>query len=528
MVGRNGRLRPDLASLVIRVLLPIVLVPGFAVAQTSYTKCTLSNGLATGFFGGVDISGTYTLGLTTNTSNISVDGDPNSVYRYDYTFTGPLNGPTYTQTSKMPPPACILGPPCAGVGTATLHIVEVNATTASLSFEDSGELFDGHGTLSCATQTGPPPPPAPTCGPFHVSIAGNGVTSITASYTPSSGNTLQAEAANCGYQGFDWQQQIILLPCPSPFFAATPQAVSSSNLCSGLTSGLTAGYGTGAPFLDPITGGYTNLLLAGGAPYNPSPFYYPPNVAINPGTSLPAFRDGKNHNPIQMYTQYSNTPHRVPVNQSDALLSFSDTPADPCLPGSIGPPLFVCGFGVAPEGSILAFQTALVGILPNGEPSDLLIWWTWTDSFNGTVGGIAGLSSAGPVDPGSGTGNITITSINGVPVPPIVPPTQIATTTSGLAYSRVSQTFNGTVTVTNMSAATITTPTNFQLVLTALPAGVTLANSVGTFNQSPYITIPAVTSLAPGQSVSVAVRLQNPSEAAITFLPEFYAGSFQQ
>ena len=112
-------------------------------------------------------------------------------------------------------------------------------------------------------------------------------------------------------------------------------------------------------------------------------------------------------------------------------------------------------------------------------------------------------------------------------MPPIIPPTQVATTASGLAYSRVTKTFNGTVTVKNNSGTTLTTTTNFQLVLNSLPAGVTLANSVGTFNQCPYLTIPTVRSLAPGQSVTVAVQFSNPSNATINFTPEFYAGSFQ-
>ena len=36
-----------------------------------------------------------------------------------------------------------------------------------------------------------------------------------------------------------------------------------------------------------------------------------------------------------------------------------------------------------------------------------------------------------------------------------------------------------------------------------------------------------VTSLAAGQSVTVAVQFSNPSNATINLTPEFYAGSFQ-
>lgn len=70
--------------------------------------------------------------------------------------------------------------------------------------------------------------------------------------------------------------------------------------------------------------------------------------------------------------------------------------------------------------SYLGFRTALVGINEDGSASPPLFQWTWTDTFNGTSGGIPRISNDLPVDPGSGTGGITITSINGVPLSPLV------------------------------------------------------------------------------------------------------------
>jgi hypothetical protein len=168
-----------------------------------------------------------------------------------------------------------------------------------------------------------------------------------------------------------------------------------------------------------------------------------------------------------------------------------------------------------------------VGINPDLTPSAPLFQWTWTDTFNGSAGGIPVLSPSAPIDPGSGVGYITITSLNGVPVPAIVPPTQMSVQASGLAYSRVTQTFNGTVTITNIGSSTVSTPTSFQVVFNSLPAGVVLANSAGTFNQCPYVTVPVVASLAPSESATVSVRFQNPSGVSINFAPEVYAGSFQ-
>ena len=88
----------------------------------------------------------------------------------------------------------------------------------------------------------------------------------------------------------------------------------------------------------------------------------------------------------------------------------------------------------------------------------------------------------------------------------------------------MTQTFNATVTITNTGQQAITGP--LQLVLTNLPARVTLANATGITNGSPYITIPAVASLGPGQSASVNLQFQDPSNLAITFTPAVYSGTF--
>ena len=99
---------------------------------------------------------------------------------------------------------------------------------------------------------------------------------------------------------------------------------------------------------------------------------------------------------------------------------------------------------------------------------------------------------------------------------------QVSTTASGLVYSRVSQTFNGTATVTNISGATISGP--FQMVLTSLTSGVTLRDATGTFKGSPYITVPSVSALAPGQSATVNLQFSDPSNVKISFTPVIYSG----
>jgi uncharacterized repeat protein (TIGR03803 family) len=113
---------------------------------------------------------------------------------------------------------------------------------------------------------------------------------------------------------------------------------------------------------------------------------------------------------------------------------------------------------------------------------------------------------------------------SGFVIPVLLPPSEVATTASGLAYSRVSHTFNGTVTITNISTSVISGP--FPIHFTGLTAGVTLANATGNFSGSPYLTVPAVTSLASGQSATVSVRFDDPSFATINFTPAVYSGSF--
>jgi uncharacterized repeat protein (TIGR01451 family) len=127
---------------------------------------------------------------------------------------------------------------------------------------------------------------------------------------------------------------------------------------------------------------------------------------------------------------------------------------------------------------------------------------------------------SGGGDPNPHTANDP-TTIN--PSAVIVPPSQIATTASGLLYSRVSKVYTGTLTLTNISGAAISGP--LQIVFTLLPSGVTLSNATGSFSGSPFLTVPGAVSLAPGASVTVPVRFNDPSNTRITFTPVVYSGS---
>ncbi|MBL8212194.1 MAG: cadherin-like domain-containing protein [Bryobacterales bacterium] len=99
---------------------------------------------------------------------------------------------------------------------------------------------------------------------------------------------------------------------------------------------------------------------------------------------------------------------------------------------------------------------------------------------------------------------------------------QVAVTSTGFLYSRVTRTYNGTLTVTNTSGTVIPGPIN--VVFTNLPGTVTLANANGTWNGSPYRT--AAGGLNPGQSLQLALSFNNPNNVAITSTPVTYSGTF--
>ncbi len=98
----------------------------------------------------------------------------------------------------------------------------------------------------------------------------------------------------------------------------------------------------------------------------------------------------------------------------------------------------------------------------------------------------------------------------------------VSVTGSGLSYNRVSKIYSGTITVTNGSSQTITGP--MELSITGLSADTTLANSAGTFNGSPYLSL-STSSLAAGASVTIPVQFQTTGTGRISYAPRVYTGT---
>ena len=95
-------------------------------------------------------------------------------------------------------------------------------------------------------------------------------------------------------------------------------------------------------------------------------------------------------------------------------------------------------------------------------------------------------------------------------------PLPVSVTTSGLLYNRRTQTFSGTMTLTNNRPSAMTGP--MTVVLTGLNPSINLVGGT-TVNGTPALVIPGTATLASGQSVSVNVQFQDPSLTAVSFTP---------
>jgi hypothetical protein len=354
---------------------------------------------------------------------------------------------------------------------------------------------------------------------------------ICATFTPNQNFTISQAAQLCGFKDFDWVQQITVQFDPSEFSARNTGGAYDSTVAGSVR--LTS---KRVPWSDPPQGGgYAPGFGGGASADNSYPFYY------DQSTELAGHEDGHSMVACTLATTAGKT------------LTFHDAPSDGCLPGGVDNGTAKCtdavlapGVTMEPAGSFGGYLTHLAGVNMDGTATDLGIGFTWTSNYNGSTGSVTIKKTELAAD-GNGTGGVTIfnvnqvtnyqfpksfgvTSVNGLPIvggqatQTILGGNQVSATGSGLAFNRVNQTFNGTITITNVSTATINGP--FQVVLVGLTSGVTLANGTGSFGGFPYSTVPGVSSLAPGESATFTVQFRNPSFGVINFVPITYIGSF--
>ncbi len=101
---------------------------------------------------------------------------------------------------------------------------------------------------------------------------------------------------------------------------------------------------------------------------------------------------------------------------------------------------------------------------------------------------------------------------------------QVRITMTGVEYDTVRHSATQTFLIQNVSGSAIPGP--LQLVLTNLPAGVSVVNANGTFQGSPYVTISGAGSLDPHRLAHVLVEFSYQPLARITSSPQLYSGHF--
>ena len=94
---------------------------------------------------------------------------------------------------------------------------------------------------------------------------------------------------------------------------------------------------------------------------------------------------------------------------------------------------------------------------------------------------------------------------------------QVSIVQTGFSRNRATGIWSSTVSGTNLSGSTMPGP--IALVVRNLTAGVTMTNAAGWFNGDPFITIPGITALNPGQSASISIQFTNPANGFINAHP---------
>lgn len=153
---------------------------------------------------------------------------------------------------------------------------------------------------------------------------------------------------------------------------------------------------------------------------------------------------------------------------------------------------------------------------------------------DGSYRGAANAKTDLPADPGTGTGGVTITHVcetttyqpprPGVPFtwPTLLEGRSVSTASSPLAHNGTSHTYDGILTIKDVSSSRIAGP--FLVVFDSLTEGVTLTDSTGSFGCWPYLAVPGVDSLKPGHSASVNLHFSNPKNETIKYVPLIYYG----
>jgi hyaluronate lyase len=263
---------------------------------------------------------------------------------------------------------------------------------------------------------------------------------------------------------------------------------------SGLPAGVTASFSPAS--VSPVAGGNAGSTLTLSAAPDARTGSADVTVTATSGSVTRTSVFGLNVQPAPDFT-VSVAPANLSVQQG---ASGNASIAVASLNGfSAATDLSVSGL---PAGVRAAFSPASVTPAAGGSATSNLVL---------TVGGTAA----------PGTSTITVSSTTGAKSHSTTfsldVPANVKIVQSGLTMNRSTGLMSGTVTVTNLSDATISG--NLQLRLDALAAGVTLVNATGTQNGAPVIALPT-SSLAPGGSVTVTTSFHNPNRSLVSYTPK--------
>jgi hypothetical protein len=291
--------------------------------------------------------------------------------------------------------------PCTYTWTGT-----VDSTGAINYTGQGGYVYAAHlspdGSIVAGTFNAPPPLPTDygtwsvtrsgpcSVKPAMVSTLAGGVpsadgkpTAMLATFSPLSTTgvptSLADAAVACGVSEFDWTQTVTH---DLPFQDANGVALIP-------------------PYADPPPGSYSYILQDPGTYsmfLNAYPFYYNYKVVPTGCASV--------NNTAQAQCVYISS-------NAQETLNFYDSPRNSQFAA----------------GDYIAFTTQLVGVNGDGSLGPSFYEWTWSSTYNQKTGGVTTASSE-PAD-GSGTGGVTITSINGVQQ---TPPTATSNATPNLLW----------------------------------------------------------------------------------------------
>jgi hypothetical protein len=171
----------------------------------------------------------------------------------------------------------------------------------------------------------------------------------------------------------------------------------------------------------------------------------------------------------------------------------------------------------AADGTASATTAGSNGYYPAGTvvgltatPSSGYAFQSWNGAVANSANASTTVTMSGP-ETASATFASAIANVTG----------SVSITATPFIYSRASKTFNTTYTVKNIGTKTIAGPVS--LVLSGLPAGVTVSNASGTYLGNPFLALGSGT-LTAGASITVPVQISDPANASLQPTSSVYSG----